>query len=82
MDGSPPGSSVHGIFQAIVLEWVAIPVFTASTKHLLNSKSVLLLTVLRPVKETDLCPSSHQTVLERALRANERKGKQMATGLA
>ena len=25
MDGSPPGSSVHGIFQARVLEWGAIP---------------------------------------------------------
>ena len=24
MDCSPPGSSVHGIFQASVLEWVAI----------------------------------------------------------
>ena len=24
MDCSPPGSSVHGIFQAIVLEWVVI----------------------------------------------------------
>ena len=24
MDYSPPGSSVHGIFQAITLEWVAI----------------------------------------------------------
>ena len=24
MDCSPPGSSVHGIFQAIILEWVAI----------------------------------------------------------
>jgi len=24
MDCSPPGSSVHGIFQAGVLEWVAI----------------------------------------------------------
>ena len=24
MDCSPPGSSVHGIFQEIVLEWVAI----------------------------------------------------------
>ena len=23
-DGSPPGSSAHGIFQARVLEWVAI----------------------------------------------------------
>ena len=25
MDGSLPGSSVHGIFQARMLEWVAIP---------------------------------------------------------
>ena len=24
MDCSPPGSSVHGIFQVIVLEWIAI----------------------------------------------------------
>ena len=24
IDGSPPGSSVHGIFQAGVLEWAAI----------------------------------------------------------
>ena len=25
MDCSPPGSSVHGIFQARILEWVVIP---------------------------------------------------------
>ena len=25
--GLPPGSSVHGIFQARILEWVAIPFF-------------------------------------------------------
>ena len=25
MDGSLPGSSVHGILQARILEWVAIP---------------------------------------------------------
>ena len=25
MDGSPPGSSVHGILQARTLEWVAMP---------------------------------------------------------
>ena len=24
VDGSPPGSSLHGIFQAKILEWVAI----------------------------------------------------------
>ena len=25
MDGNPPGSSVHGILQVRILEWVAIP---------------------------------------------------------
>ena len=25
IDGSPPCSSIHGIFQARILEWVAIP---------------------------------------------------------
>ena len=32
IDGSPPGSSVPGIFQARVLEWVAIP-FSKSNGH-------------------------------------------------
>jgi len=34
MDCSPPGSSVHGIFQARVLEWGAIA-FSKSYFHLL-----------------------------------------------
>ena len=32
MDGSPPGSSVHGIFQARVLQWVAIS-FSRGSSH-------------------------------------------------
>ena len=32
MDCSPPGSSVHGIFQARILEWVAIPFSRASSQ--------------------------------------------------
>ena len=31
MDCSLPGSSVHGIFQARVLEWVAIAFYLATT---------------------------------------------------
>ena len=31
MDYSPPGSSVHGIFQARILEWVAISFSTGSS---------------------------------------------------
>ena len=36
-DGSPPGSSVHRIFQARILEWVAIPSSRESTSKSLNS---------------------------------------------
>ena len=31
VDCSSPGSSVHGIFQARILEWVAMPSFRASS---------------------------------------------------
>ena len=31
MDHSPPGSSVHGILQARILEWVTIPFSRASS---------------------------------------------------
>ena len=32
MDCSPPGSSVHGILQAIILAWVAIPFSRGSSQ--------------------------------------------------
>ena len=32
MDCSPPGSSVHGIFQARILEWIAMPSSLVSVK--------------------------------------------------
>ena len=31
MDGNPPGSSVHGILQERILEWVAMPSFRGSS---------------------------------------------------
>ena len=48
MDCSPPGSSVHGISQARILEWVAIPLSNGtfwtqgSNPHLLLSRCLLL----------------------------------------
>ena len=36
MDGSPPGSSIHGIFQARVLEWGAIAFSTLVAKDCMN----------------------------------------------
>ena len=32
MDCSPPGSSVHGILQARVLEWIAMPSYRGSSQ--------------------------------------------------
>ena len=40
MDCSPPGSSVHGIFQARVLEWVAIA-FSACVNDILHFHPLL-----------------------------------------
>ena len=36
MDSSLPGSSIHGIFQAKVLEWVAIAFFTNNYDSVIN----------------------------------------------
>ena len=33
VDCSPPGSSVHGILQAIVLEWIVIPFSSYFNKY-------------------------------------------------
>ena len=38
MDCSPPGSSIHGIFRARVLEWGAIVFSVGSPKYLLNKR--------------------------------------------
>ena len=42
LDSSPPGSSVHGILQARILEWVAIPFSRGSSWHrVFSTESVL-----------------------------------------
>ena len=33
MDCSPPGSSLHGILQARILEWIACPFFSRGSSH-------------------------------------------------
>ena len=43
MDCSPPGSSIHGIFQARVLEWGAIA-FSEDLRELTPKKDVLCMT--------------------------------------
>ena len=47
MDCSPPGSSIHGIFQASVLEWGAIGIISHTSKVMLKILQVNL-TVREP----------------------------------
>ena len=46
MDCSLPGSSVHGIFQARVLEWGAFAFSDSLPRHVLSSKAAISHTVL------------------------------------
>ena len=46
MDCSPPGSSIHGIFRAGILEWVASAFSSIDTRVNLNLESQVLVTLL------------------------------------
>ena len=48
MDCSPPGSSVHGIFQARVLEWGAITVAMKETVSIMLAKMLVSIFTLWP----------------------------------
>ena len=54
MDCSPPGSSVHGISQARILEWVAMPSSRGSSqpRDPPNKKELLRVRAEDPVQET------------------------------
>ena len=48
MDCSPPGSSVHGIFQARVLEWGAIGSYTRSIQSVVLNEPTTLVSKNHP----------------------------------
>ena len=50
MDCSPPGFSVHGIFQARVLEWAAIDFSMTNLDSISKSRDITLPTKVRLVK--------------------------------
>ena len=50
MDCSPPGSSIHGIFQARVLEWRAIAFSMTNLDSILKSRDITLPTKVHLVK--------------------------------
>ena len=51
MDCSQPGSSVHGIFQARILEWVAVPFFRGSSDPGIKFGSLALQAVIRDTND-------------------------------
>ena len=59
MDCSPPGSSIHGIFQAIVLEWGAIalsgtPLQWKANLNLSTAREILVLVLFEErIQQTD-----------------------------
>ena len=59
MDYKPPGSSVHGILQVRILEWVAIPFSKASSNPGIEPKS--------PALQEDSLPSEPPGELYTAL---------------
>ena len=50
IDCSPPGSSIHGIFQARVLEWGAIAFSVTNLDSILKSRDITLPTKVHLVK--------------------------------
>ena len=50
MDCSPRGSSIHGIFQARVLEWGAIAFSVTNLDSILKSRDITLLTKVHLIK--------------------------------
>ena len=58
MDCSLPGSSVHGIFQARILEWVAIGLLRFLSLHIKKKKKKMCLPYPKNNKKTGRDPSA------------------------
>ena len=61
MDCSPPGSSVHGIFQATILEWIAIPFSGVSLHRDWTWVSGIAGRFFTTVPCGEACPVGHHT---------------------
>ena len=57
MDYSPPGSSVHGISQARILEWIAISFFRESSQPKDRTRISCIAAAAAAAKSLQLCPT-------------------------
>ena len=60
MDCSPPGSSIHGIFQARVLEWVAI----AFSENILLNNQYITEEIKQEIKKLLQINKNESTILQ------------------
>ena len=85
MDRSPPGSSVHGIFQAKILEWVAIFLLQGMfptqglNSHLLHCRQILYGWVIKEVwtktRPGADCGSDHELLIAKFRLKSKKVGK-------
>ena len=69
IDGSPPGSSIHGIFQARVLEWVTMPSSRGSSQPRDQTQVSCIASgflTLRAMREALICKQVHRKGKEEA----------------
>ena len=55
LDGSPPGSSAHGILQARILEWVDIAFSICYTDYYISNKMIMVILLLMQYQQSVVC---------------------------
>ena len=81
MDCSLPGSSVHGIFQARVLEWGAVAFSMTNLDSMVKSRDVTLPTKVRLVKAMEEAMATHTNTLAWKIPWMEEPGWLQSIGL-
>ena len=89
MDYILPGSSVHGIFQARILEWGAIAFSVINLDHILKSRDITLPTKVHLVKAmvftvvmygSEKAMAPHSSTLAWKIPGTEEPGRLQSTG--
>ena len=73
MDCSLPGSSVHGIFQARILEWVSMP----SSRGSFQSRDRACISFIAPALAGDSLLLSHQRRFDVTFATKKKKKKKL-----
>ena len=80
MDCGPPGSSVHGIFQARVPEWGAIAFSMTNLDSILNGRDITLSAKVYLVKAMEKAMAPHSSTLAWKIPWTEEPGRLQSMG--